>query len=83
MDKEIGKVIHYFDKAMVAVIRLTDDLAVGDTVKFAHGESESTQKVESMEVNHEKIEAGKAGDEVAVKLGQETHESARVYKVEE
>ncbi len=81
--RQVGKVIHYFDKAMVAVIRLTDDLAVGDTLKFTHGESEVSQKVESMEVNHEKIEAGKAGDEVAVKLGQATHENAKVLKVEE
>lgn len=83
MEKEIGKVIHYFDKAMVAVIRLTDGLSVGDTVKFSHGENEFTQKIESMEVNHEKIETGKAGDEVAVKLNEATHEGAKVGKVEE
>ena len=82
MDKEIGKVIHYFDKAMVAVVKLTDQLAVGDTVKFARGESEFTQTVESMEVNYEKIQTGKAGDEVAIKVSEETHEGAKVYKIE-
>jgi len=82
MDKELGRVIHYFDKAMVAVVRLTDSLKVGETVKFVHGESDFTQAVESMEVEHEKIQSAKKGDEVAVKVEQKTHEGARVYKVE-
>ncbi len=83
MEKEIGKITHYFDKAMVAVIKLTDKLAVGDTVKFVHGEKEFEQKVGSMEVEHEKIQSGKAGDEVAIKVDQATHESAKVYKITE
>ncbi len=82
MDKELGKVIHYFDKAMVAVVRLTDSLKTGETVKFVHNENEFSQSVESMEVEHEKIKSAKKGDEVAVKVEQKTHEGAKVYKVE-
>lgn len=82
MGEEIGKVIHYFDKAMVAVIRLSGNLAVGDTVKFVHGESEFSQTIDSMEVEHKKIQSGKAGDEMAVKVSEKTHEGAKVYKVE-
>lgn len=83
MEQEVGKVIHYFDKAMVAVVRLTDAVSVGDSVKFVHGEKEAAQKIESMEVNHEKISSGKAGDEVAIKLNEATHEGAKVYKIVE
>lgn len=83
MEQEIGKVTHYFDKAMVAVIKLTDKLAIGDTVKFMHGEGEFTQKIDSMQVEHKPIQSGKAGDEVAVKVDQATHENAKVYKVTE
>lgn len=82
MEKEIGKVIHYFDKAMVAVIRLTDNLKVGDTIKFVHGESDFGQTVDSMEIDREKIQSGKAGEEVAVKVNEKTHEHAKVYKIE-
>jgi len=82
MEKEIGKVVHYFDKAMVAVIRLTDNLKVGDTIKFVHGESDFEQGVDSMEIDHKKIQSGKAGEEVAVKVNEKTHEHAKVYKVE-
>jgi len=82
MDKELGKVIHYFDKAMVAVIRLSGKLKAGDTVKFVHGDQEFTQTIDSMEVEHKKIDSGKDGDEVAVKVEQRAKEGTRVYKVE-
>lgn len=81
MDKEIGKVAHYFDKAMVAVVKLTDGLKTGETIKLTKGEVEFTQTVESMEINHEKISEGKIGDEVAIKLNEASHEGAMVYKV--
>ena len=52
-------------------------------VKFVHGENEFTQKVESMQVEHETIQSGKAGDEVAIKIDGATHENAKVYKITE
>jgi len=81
MDKELGRVIHYFDKAMVAVIRLSDKLEVGDSVKFSHAGSEFTQNVDSMEIDHKKVQSVGKGDEVAIKVEQKTHEGAKVYKV--
>lgn len=82
MEKELGKVVHYFDKAMVAVIRLNDNLKMGDTIKFVHGDSEFTQTIDSLEVDRKPIQSGKAGEEVAVKVNEKTHEHAKVYKIE-
>jgi hypothetical protein len=81
-DKELGKVTHYFDKAMVAVIKLSAPLKIGDTIKFSHAGSEFSQEVGSMEIVHKKVEACKAGEEVAIKLNEKTHEGAKVFKVE-
>lgn len=83
VEQEVGKVIHYYDKAMVAVVRLSGELAVGDMVRVEKGESDFTMKVASMQVNHEPIEAGKAGDEVAIKVDNPTKEGAVVFKVVE
>ncbi|MBI3335796.1 MAG: hypothetical protein HY001_04860 [Candidatus Portnoybacteria bacterium] len=82
MEKEIGKVAHYFDKAGVAVIRLTDALAVGDTIKVRKGENEFTQTVESMQVEHKPVTSVKTGEEAAVKLSQKTKQGAVVLRVE-
>lgn len=82
MEKQIGKVIHYFDKAGVAVIKLSDSLAVGDQIKIKKGEEEFTDTVSSMQVEHESIQSAKTGDEVAIKISQKTKEGATIHKEE-
>ena len=37
-DQEIGRVTHYFDKAMVALLKLSGDLKVGEVVKIVKGD---------------------------------------------
>lgn len=81
MDREVGRVIHWYDRAGVAVMKLTGTLRVGDTVKIKKGERESDGTVISMQVNHLDIGEGKAGEEVAVKLSETTKEGAVVYLV--
>jgi len=77
----LGKVIHYYDKAMVIVVKLKDSIAVGDMIKIKRGEEEVEQKVESMQIEHEQVEKAKKGDEIAIKVDQPTKEGAEVYKV--
>lgn len=82
-DQEVGKVIHYFGKAMVAVVRLSGKLAVGDVIKVAKGENDFAMKIASMQVDHEPVEKGKKGDEVAIKVDNPTKEGALVFRAEE
>ncbi len=82
-EKEIGKVIHYFDKAGVAVIRLSDGVKMRDTIKIMRGDNDFTETISSMQVDHKPVSSGKKGDEVAVKISQPTKEGAHVYKIEE
>lgn len=79
--KLIGKVTHYFSKIGVAVIELSDALGVGDTIRIAGGETDFTQNVESIEVEHEKVEIAKAGDSIGLKVDQKVREGYKVYKV--
>lgn len=79
-DKDlVGKVIHYYDKIGVAVIKLEKALKVGDKVKFVYGENEFEQTVESMQLEHEQIDAAKKGQEVAVKVDKETKSGTTLY----
>lgn len=73
-NRELGKVVHYFDKINVAVVQLTGKVKVGDTVKFKHGVKEFEQVVGSMQVNHVQVQSAKAGDEVAIYA---EHEASR------
>jgi len=79
--KLIGKVTHYFGKIGVAVIKLEDSLKVGDTIRIVGGQTDFTQTVESMEIEHKKVKEAKAGDSVGVKVAQKVREGYRVYKL--
>jgi len=80
--KLIGKVTHYFGNIGVAVIELADPLNAGDTVRIVGGEVDFEQKVESMEVEHEKVEKAKKGDSVGVKVDQKVRDGYKVYLIE-
>ncbi len=82
-EKQIGKVAHYFGKIGVAVINLTDNLKVGETIKIADGGRDFTQVIESMQIEHQNISKAKAGDDVGLKVVQPVKEGDKVYKVEE
>ena len=79
--KLIGRVTHYFGKIGVAVIKLSDGLKVGDTIKVVGGEVDFEQAVESMEADHQKIEEGKAGDSVGLRVEQKVREGYKVFKL--
>jgi len=80
--KPIGKVVHFYDKLGVAIIDLsTGGLKVGDEVKFKKGEEEFTQKIESLQVDHESVDSVKKGDSFGVKVDKPTKVGTEVYSV--
>jgi translation elongation factor EF-Tu-like GTPase len=81
-EKEIGKITNYFSKIGVAVIELTDHVQLGDEIRIAGGERDFNQTVDSMQVEHQPIEEGQAGQEIALKLDQKARPGDIVYKIE-
>jgi len=77
--KEIGKITHYYDKIGVAIIELTGELKVGDTITIK-GKEEFDQEVSSMQVNHEQVETAKAKDVIGVKVDKPVAEGNKVEK---
>ncbi|MFA6215955.1 MAG: hypothetical protein WC768_05290 [Patescibacteria group bacterium] len=68
--KPIGKITHYFNKIGVAVLVLTSDLKVGDTIVIATAQGDFSQPVDSMQVEHSQVISAKAGDSVGLKVSQ-------------
>ena len=78
----IGTVVHFFKGPSVAVVRLTDgELAVGDRVRFHGHTTEFTEQVNSMEVDHKKVERAKVGEEVAIQVTDRARHHDQVFKV--
>lgn len=79
---KVGKVTHYYDKIGVAVVELTGDLAVGDRIKFVRGSEDLfEQTVESIQVEHNKIDSAKKGETVGLKVDQPLKEGTEIYKL--
>lgn len=88
-ETKIGKVSHFFPKISVAVIVLEKPLRKGDTVRISGKESSGfrkskidfTQKVESMQLDHESIdEANPSDGEIGLKVCQEVREGCTIFK---
>jgi len=82
-EEEIGQVSDYFAKIGVAGIELTDTLSVGDTIHIVGHTTDLTQVVESMEIEHERVETAHAGQSIGIKLTDRARKNDRVYKVVE
>ena len=62
---EIGKVVHYFSKAGVAAIQVTQDvLRVGDTIHVKGHTSDFTQKIDSMQLDNQPVTEAVVGQAV-------------------
>lgn len=81
MDIRIGKVTHYYNRISVAVIELEGEIRVGDRIAIVGHTTEFTQPVESLEIEHKKIESAGPGQEVALKVWEAVRKGDLVYKV--
>lgn len=79
--KLIGEISHFFGNISVAVIELSGALETGDSIRIKGGETDFTQTVESMEVEHQKTKKAKAGDSVGLKVNERVREGYKVYKI--
>jgi translation elongation factor EF-1alpha len=77
---EVGRITHFFSKIDVAVVELTESLAVGDSILVKGPSTDFEQTVESMQIEHKNIQSAEAGQSVGLKLMQRAKERDAVYK---
>ena len=83
METEIGKITHFFDKINVAVVELTGNMKVGDSIHVKGAKTDFTQKIESMQMEHNNVKEAKAGDSIGLKMNEKVREHDKVYIVRE
>ena len=78
----IGKVTHYFSNLQVAAIEITDgERCVGDTIHIVGHTSDFTQKVDSMQIEHESVQKAAAGQSIGIRAADHAREHDQVFKV--
>jgi putative protease len=79
--KQIGSVFNYFEHVGVAAVELTGSIKLGDTLRFVGGETDFTEVVDSIQIDKNKVQSAKKGDQVGIKVSERVHKGYRVYKV--
>lgn len=82
-EEKIGTITHYFSKIGVGVIKIEKGgLEVGDkiVVRGKDGATKLEQEVNSMETEHQPVQAAKKGEEVGLKFDGEVREGDEVHR---
>ena len=83
MENCIGNVTHYYNKIGVAVLALTAELKIHDAIQILGRSTDLIQKVNSLEIDHQKIQSAGPIEEVALKVEEPVHEGDRVFLITE
>jgi translation elongation factor EF-1alpha len=78
----VGTVTHYFGKPHVLIVEISaGELHVGDTIHVVGSTSDFTQKVGSMQLEHEPVDSAKKGDSVGIEVRERAREHDQVFRV--
>lgn len=81
-EKKIGVIAHYYSNIGVGIIKIeAEGIKVGDTLHFKGHTSDFQQTVESMQIEHNKLQEAKVGDMVGIKVNEHLREHDQVFKV--
>lgn len=81
-EKQLGEVIHYYNRIQVAVLRLTGGLKQGQRLHLRGAHTDFEQQAASLQVNHAEVTEATVGTEVAVKVDQAVRPGDGVFLVE-
>ncbi len=79
--ERIGEVIHFYGKIEVAVLRLSNNLKIGDMIHFLGSHTDFQQEVTSMQIEHEPVAEGKAGEEIAIKVIERARKGDAIFLI--
>jgi len=83
-EMKVGYVKEYFAKVGVAGIEITEDyLSVGDTIHIKGHTTELTQRVDSIQLEHQSLERAEPGQVIGIKVRERVRPHDQVFKVTE
>lgn len=81
-EMQVGQVNRYFGKVGVAAVEIqAGSLQVGDTIRIRGKQTDFSQVVESMQLEHEVVQTAIPGQLVGIKVQERVREHDLVYKV--
>lgn len=81
-EKEVGEVSTYFTHVGAAAVKLSGKLKVGDKIHIKGHTTDFEQKVESMQIERDKVSQAKKGDHIGIKVNEKVRPNDKVCLVE-
>jgi endonuclease V-like protein UPF0215 family len=81
--ERVGQVTHYYAKAGVAIIELSSPLRKGEKIVVRGSTTRVEQVVDSMELNHIRVDVGQRGQMVGLRMVERVREHDVVYRVKQ
>jgi hypothetical protein len=78
-EKVLGVVDHFFGNISVAGVRVKSPVKVGDVVHIKGHTTDFVQKIESMQIQHERVLKAKKGDDIGIKVKSKVRDHDVVY----
>jgi len=82
-DVEIGHVVDFFAKPIVAGIQMTADVSTGDLVRIKGHTTDLEFVLASMQIDHGMVNSAASGDLIGIKVPDRVRQGDVVYKVTE
>jgi peptide subunit release factor RF-3 len=81
-EEKLGEVVKFFSKPSVAAVKIVSgELCVGNSIKIIGHTTDLTERIESMEVNNQKVLKAVAGDFIGIKVSDRVRPGDEVFKV--
>ena len=78
--RKVGRVSHFFGRINVAILELTDTVSVGNQIFIKGPTTDLEQTIDSMEIEHAKVQKAEAGQSIGMKVNARVRENDIVYK---
>jgi putative protease len=78
-DKPVGKVIHYYNKIKVAVVKFKVPVKAGSKVSFRGATTNFLMTIDSMQYEHAHIKIAKKGQSLGLKVSKRVREGDQIY----
>jgi translation elongation factor EF-1alpha len=77
----VGRITHYFPNIAVAAATLSGELKVGDRVRVKGHTTDFTEAIESLEIEHQKVDRAGPGDDVAFKVSEKARPGDQLLRL--
>jgi selenocysteine-specific translation elongation factor len=78
---EIGTIVDFFSRPVVAAVQLTGEMKVGDKIRIKGHTTDQEVVINSMQINNQSVPSAKSGDAIGIKVLDKVRHGDKVFKI--